>query len=78
MLETYLSANNPRLEGEEYKWFGNLTKLNYTEQDIILKEGIHMALMLNTETINSTRSDNKVPIAHYQLDPYFNTTSRTI
>ena len=78
VLETYLSGNNPILEGEEYKWFGNLTKLNQTQQDIILKKGISMQLVLNTETINSTRSDNTVSFVYRQLDPYFNTTTRMI
>ena len=78
MLKTYLSANNPRLEGDEYKWFGNLSKLNQKQQDIILEEGISMNLVINTETINSINLSNKVFIGYSQLNPYFNTTTRTI
>ena len=37
-----------------------------------------MQLVLNTETIKSTRPDNLVTIGYDQLNPYFNTTTRTI
>ena len=57
-LKTFVSGNNPEIEGEHYSFFGNLSSLNQSSQDLLVKQGLGMGLVLNTETIKRLESEN--------------------